>query len=168
MTIFELPAILGSLYLFAVAWPLSVIDIREKRLPNRLVVPALPITFLGYLVTAILSSEWNALISAFICAVLAFGLGLMANRFASLGMGDVKLITATTFALAWFSPISPFVALLLGFILAAAVIFVQLLRGKATLGDSLALGPYLIVGFVLTQMLSWSSYLGGFESINFL
>lgn len=167
MTLADYLASLGAFYLFVVAWPLSRIDIAEHRLPNRLVLPAFPITVAGMLAGSIIAGGWLQLAFALLSAIVAFAIGLLVNHFGSLGMGDVKLISATTLALAWFDPVAPLIALVLGFVLAAAVIFIQLLRGRTNLTNAIALGPYLLVGFVLTQILTWSSCFGG-ATPNFL
>jgi leader peptidase (prepilin peptidase)/N-methyltransferase len=111
MTPQNLPALLGPIYLVAVAWPLTRIDLRERRLPNRLVLPALAITLFGQLLAVLCSAPAPQLLVALACASCAFIGGLLLNRFAGLGMGDVKLITAITLALAWFNPFVPLVAL---------------------------------------------------------
>ena len=146
----DLFALSGTIYLVAVAYRLSMIDVREHRLPNRLVLPAFPIALGGQLIACMLGAEWFNLLTALACCLLALLIGLAANRWATLGMGDVKLI-----------------AVVLAFVIACAVVLVMVALRKTTLGSSFALGPYLLVGFVLTQMLTWSSYLGGF-SPNFL
>lgn len=167
MTPADYLASLGAVYIFAVAWPLSHIDIREHRLPNRLVLPAFPIAIFGLATGALIGNRWPDFAMAVVAAAISFVCGLLVNRFGSLGMGDVKLIAAMTLAMTWFSLFAPLIALVLGFVFAAAVILVQLMRGRTNLQNSIALGPYLLAGFVLTQMLTWSSYLGGF-SPNFL
>ena len=161
-------AALGSLYIFAVSWPLAKTDFLQHRLPNKLVLPAFPITFFGLLAASLFLNQWGQFLAAVSFSLVAFVVGLLANEYGSLGMGDVKLITVTTMALTWGSLIAPLIALVLGFVLAAAVILIQLLRGRTSLGDAIALGPYLLVGFVVTQMLTWSSYLGGFSPNFFL
>lgn len=141
---------LGPLYLMAVTWPLIRIDISERRLPNRLTLPAIPITVLGQILAVALGAEsWRLLIAVF-AAVVAFSASLALNRYAGLGMGDVKLITAITLALAWFSPLLPAIALLIGFMIAGAVSLAMVFLRKASMGSSIALGPYLLVGFVLS------------------
>lgn len=160
-------ALFGTIYLIAVSFRLSMIDIRFHRLPNRIVLPAYPITIVGQLLASALGNNWLNLISAIGCALLAFLIGMAANRWASLGMGDVKLIGAMALSLGWFSFLAPLVSVVLAFVIACAVVLVMVAMRKTTLGSSFALGPYLLVGFVLTQMLTWSTYLGGF-SPNFL
>ncbi len=157
----------GTIYLVAVAYRLSVIDIREHRLPNRLVLPAFPIALAGHLIASALAKAWFNLLVALACGLLALLIGLAANRWATLGMGDVKLITTISLSLGWFSFLAPLIAVVLAFVIACAVVLVMVALRKTTLSSSFALGPYLLVGFVLTQMLTWSSYLGGF-SPNFL
>ena len=156
-------ASLGAIYLLAVAGPLSVIDIREHRLPNKFVLPAFPIIILGFVVASVSQNSWQQTLFALTYSLVGFGIGLLINRYGSLGMGDVKLIAAMTLALAWFDLFAPVLALAAGLLLAAAVILILLVTGRTTLSQSIALGPYLLLGFVVTQILTWSSYFGGFD-----
>ena len=160
-------ALSGTLYLVAIAFRLSLIDIREHRLPNRLVLPAFPIALAGQLIASAFGGAWFNLLVALACCLLALLVGLAANRWATLGMGDVKLIGAMALSLGWFNFLAPLVAVVVALVVASAVVLVMVALRKTTMGSSFALGPYLLVGFVLTQMLTWSSYLGGF-SPNFL
>lgn len=143
----EIFAMLGPAYLVAVAVPLAVIDIREHRLPNKIVLPLVPITLLGQVIAGLLGADWQRMGTAAIAALLAFAAGLVANRFASLGMGDVKLITGMTLALAWLNPFSPLVALVAGFMAATVFVLVLVMLRKTRMGSSIALGPYLLFGF---------------------
>lgn len=141
---------LGPLYILAVAWPLTKIDIRERRLPNRLTLPAFPITLLGQVLAVAFGADLWSLLIALLAGVISFSACLALNRYAGLGMGDVKLISAMTLALAWFSPLMPAIALLIGFIIAGAVSLVMVALRKTNMGSSVALGPYLLVGFALS------------------
>ena len=156
-------ALAGTIYLVAIAWPLSRIDIREHRLPNRLVVPAFPIAIAGFVIASAISNQWANFGVAIAAAFISFFVGLAANRWASLGMGDVKLISAISLALGWFSFVAPLIAVILAFISASLIVLVLMALRKASLGSSIALGPYLLAGFVLTQILTWSTYAGGFS-----
>ena len=159
----DLFALSGTIYLLAVSYRLAVIDIREHRLPNRLVLPAFPISIAGHLVSCTLSNNWTNLLSALGCSLLALVTGLAANRWASLGMGDVKLIGAIALGLGWFSFLAPLIAVVLAFVFACAVVLVMVALRKTSLRSSFALGPYLLSGFALTQILTWSTYFGGFS-----
>ena len=141
---------LGPLYLLVVAWPLARIDFRERRLPNRLTLPAYPITLLGQSCAVWFGAEAWQLLVALLAAAMAFSASLALNRYAGLGMGDVKLIAAITLALAWFNPFLPAIALLIGFVIAGAVSLGMVYLRKTSMGSSIALGPYLLVGFALS------------------
>ncbi len=145
-------AYLGIAYLFAVAWPLAVIDIRERRLPNRLVLPAIPIAIVGQVVAAISGAPWWPMLYAIGAGLAAFGLGLIANLRGGLGMGDVKLIAAMSLSLGWFSPLAPLLGVSLAFVSAGFWLGIKLVAKKASMGSSIALGPYLLVGFVLASI----------------
>lgn len=140
-------AYLGVIYLLAVSWPLALTDIRERRLPNRLVLPAIPITVVGQVLASLSGAPWWPMLIALLTALIAFGIGLLANLRSGVGMGDVKLITAMSMALGWFSPMAPIVAISLAFGAAGAWLGLKLLVKKANMGSSVALGPYLLVGF---------------------
>jgi leader peptidase (prepilin peptidase)/N-methyltransferase len=77
----------------------------------------------------------------------AFAVGLGINRIGTLGMGDVKLITGMSLSLGWFSPVAPLIALVAAFALATIVVLFLFVTRKARMGSSIALGPYLLVGF---------------------
>lgn len=140
---------LGPLYLVAVAWPLTVIDVRERRLPNRLTLPVFPITLFGQGIAVLLGEDVGRLIVAVLIAIVTFAIALMLNLFAGLGMGDVKLIAGISLALAWFSPILPAVAILISFLAAGAASLALLALRKTRMGSSIALGPYLLFGFLV-------------------
>ena len=145
----ELFAWLGPAYLLVVAWPLARTDIREHRLPNRLTLPLLPVALFGQLLAAGFSGDWSRLGVSLGWAVVAFVVGLGINRVGTLGMGDVKLITGMSLSLGWFSPVAPLLALAAAFALATLVVLFLFATRRARMGSSIALGPYLLVGFVI-------------------
>ena len=148
---------LGLGYLVLTAWPLAKTDILERRLPNKYVLPAFPITWLGQLVAGFTGAGFVTMLWALLAGVVTFGLSLVINRLGLLGMGDVKLMTVMALALGWFSPLLPIVALGISFLIAGVVAFWLLLRKKIKLGGSMPLGPYLIAGFLGAVTLAvWS------------
>lgn len=138
----------GNLYLLAVAWPLARTDIREHRLPNKFTLPAIAIALVAEFLAAWLGNQWYNFAIAFGCGVAGFLVSLLANRFATLGMGDVKLITAISLCLGWFSPIAPVMAITIAFVLAGVVVLARVALRKARMGQSVALGPYLLAGLL--------------------
>jgi leader peptidase (prepilin peptidase)/N-methyltransferase len=148
---------LGLGYLVLTAWPLAKTDILERRLPNKYVLPAFPITWLGQLLAGVTGAGFVNMLWALLAGVVTFGLSLLINRLGLLGMGDVKLMTVMALALGWFSPLLPIIALGLSFLIAGVVAIWLLLRKRIKLGGSMALGPYLIAGFLGAVTLAvWS------------
>lgn len=143
----SLIASVGLIYLAIVSWPLAVIDIKQHRLPNKLVLPAFPITLLGQLISAVIFQTWQNILIALASAVVMFALTLGINRLGLLGMGDVKLMSAMALGLGWFALWLPIAAMLFTFLAAGLVALGLLVFGKLKLGASMALGPYLLAGF---------------------
>jgi leader peptidase (prepilin peptidase)/N-methyltransferase len=148
---------LGLGYLVLTAWPLAKTDILERRLPNKYVLPAFPITWLGQLLAGVTGAGFVNMLWALLAGVVTFTLSLLINRLGLLGMGDVKLMSVMALALGWFSPLLPIIALGLSFLIAGIVAIWLLLRKKLELGGSMPLGPYLIAGFLGAVTLAvWS------------
>jgi leader peptidase (prepilin peptidase)/N-methyltransferase len=139
---------LGLGYLVLTAWPLAKTDILERRLPNKYVLPAFPITWLGQILAGVLGAGFIDMLWAFLAAVITFASSLLINRLGLLGMGDVKLMTVMSLALGWYSPLLPIIALGLSFLIAGAVALALLAGKRIRLGGSMPLGPYLIAGFL--------------------
>ena len=138
---------LGLGYLVLTAWPLAKTDITQRRLPNKYVLPAFPITWIGQLLAGFFGAGFVNMLWAFIAGVVTFILALLINRAGLLGMGDVKLMTVMAIALGWYSPLLPMVALGLSFFIAGLVASGLLILKKIKLGGSIPLGPYLLAGF---------------------
>ena len=117
----------------------ALVDLREHRIPNRIVLPAAA-------VCALLAGP--AALRESVPALALVG-GLLVLAFvqpAALGMGDVK--EALLIAVALGSVAAP--ALLFGLMLAAIVgVVMTLARGRAALGVALPLAPFLAAGAVL-------------------
>jgi leader peptidase (prepilin peptidase)/N-methyltransferase len=131
-----------------------VIDLREHRLPNRLVLPAFPVAFLAQLIATIISADWARQLSAVLIALAVGVIGLGANYIDTLGMGDVKLATVIALTLGYFNLWLPAIAIGVAFVLAFAVVIVLITLGKVKIGSSIPLGPYLLVSFIGAN-LSW-------------
>ena len=148
---------LGLGYLVATAWPLAKTDILERRLPNKFVIPAFPITWAGQVAAGILGAGFVNMIWAFLAAAITFAGSLAINRMGLLGMGDVKLMTVMSLALGWYSPLLPVIALGLSFLIAGLAALILLAAKRIRLGGSMPLGPYLIAGFLgAITLVVWS------------
>jgi leader peptidase (prepilin peptidase)/N-methyltransferase len=138
---------LGLGYLALTAWPLAKTDIQQRRLPNKYVLPAFPMTLLGQVAAGITTGLWWNMLWAALAMLITFAVALGVNRLGLLGMGDVKLMSAMALALGWYSPILPVIAVLISFLIAGLAALILLGLGRIRLGSSLPLGPYLLVGF---------------------
>jgi leader peptidase (prepilin peptidase)/N-methyltransferase len=146
-------AVIPVLYLAAVTPELVRIDLREHRLPNRLVVPGIGI---GLLTWAIESLAAGHPVLAPIVAGSASALFLLALCvFGGIGMGDVKL--AAAIGLASWVPLVGVLSPVIGFLVGGVASFALIVRrGRASkhgsttgsrLGNRMAFGPYLLAGF---------------------
>jgi leader peptidase (prepilin peptidase) / N-methyltransferase len=159
----QLPALAGIAYLFAVAPRLAVIDLRERRLPNRLVLPGMPVALLGQLVAvAINPATAQQLLNALMAGLVAFGLTLIANIRFGLGMGDVKLFVLIALTLGWFSPWLVAAVWVFASMTGVLQVGVSALRARTLrLRGTIALGPHLLAGFVLAACLAaWMAIAG--------
>ena len=148
---------IGPAYLLAVSLPLAIIDIRQRRLPNRLVLPGLAITLLAHVAAVLFGADWARMLTAWLTATLVFALAAVANGFGALGMGDVKLMALMTASLAWFGWQHPLIAFAVTFVLATVGVLVLFVARRVKLGSTLALGPYLLAGFASAAIaLVWS------------
>lgn len=138
---------LGLGYLVLTAWPLAKTDIMERRLPNKYVLPAFPITWTGQLLAGLFGAGFTNMLWAFVAGVVTFILALLINRAGLLGMGDVKLMSVMAIALGWYSLLLPIIALGLSFLIAGVFALALLLSKRIKLGGSMPLGPYLLAGF---------------------
>jgi leader peptidase (prepilin peptidase)/N-methyltransferase len=134
-------------YLLAVSGPLIITDIREHRLPNKLVLPAIPVALVSWLVLAITLNQWGKFFIALLCGLGVFALGVLANRFGRIGMGDVKLSFSLVLVVGWFSwPLALLVPVLALVFILATVAFIIFVRKNPT-PQSIAFGPHLIIAF---------------------
>ena len=146
--------LLGLTYFAATTIPLVVYDLRERRLPNKITIPGLVVA----IVSLALTMEWGKFLVALGISALLFLLGTLLSVRGWIGMGDVKLFTGLSMLLAWFDPALVWQASLWAFGIATFVVLAGFVVKKMTARSTIALGPYLLVGFwiVVTQP-AWSS-----------
>jgi leader peptidase (prepilin peptidase)/N-methyltransferase len=146
--------LIGIGFFAATTIPLMVIDFRERRLPNKITIPGYLISLLGLVLTL----EWSRVLTAVVISALLFGIGTLISLKGWIGMGDVKLVSGLSLLLAWFDPSLVWQATLWSFGLATVVVLVGFIAKKITTRSSIALGPYLLLGFwVVVIPPVWSS-----------
>jgi len=140
-------------YIAATAVPLMVIDIKQHRLPNKIVLPMIAITFLSQLTLAIWTGAWASLGISVGLGFAMLVLGLAANYFQWVGMGDVKLLVALTMMLSWFTMLGAVllmpISIAVGFVVTILTMFL-----KKKLPTAIPLGPVILATFATTLTLT--------------
>ena len=134
-------------YLLFASIPLVLTDLREHRLPNRFTYSAIALSFFATGYVAVSDNRYLQLLIALGISLSTFGIGYLLAKYADVGMGDVKLLSATNLLLAWYSPWLVLFALTLSFTLASLVSAIGFLMGRLSWKTPLATGPYLFLGF---------------------
>lgn len=141
-----------SLTAFAVAIVrLWAVDVREHRLPNRLVYPLYATAGLPALAATALTSGWPGLHRALTGAALMLGF-YWAMRLASrraLGLGDVKLAGILGLLLSLPSWTNLLWGNLLIFLLGGLYSLTLLATRRATASTHIAFGPFMLAGTAL-------------------
>lgn len=120
----------------------ALVDLRERRIPNRIVLPAV-------LVCACLAGPAMLRLGLLALVVVGVLLALALLRPAALGMGDVKLALLVAVALG--AAATP--ALLVGLALAAlAGLSLALRRGRSALQSAIPLAPFLTVAAAISLL----------------
>ena len=143
----ELILLIPTGYLLFASIPLIVFDLREHRLPNRFTYSAIALSIFATGFVAASDDRYQQFFIALAISLSTFGIGYLLAKYADVGMGDVKLLTATNLLLAWHSPWLVLFALTMSFTLASLVSAIGLLMGRLSWKTPVAMGPYLLLGF---------------------
>ena len=145
----------------ALAIPLSVIDIREHRLPNRHTYFLIASAIAGTLLASLLGALWLDFASGIAMGIVTAFVGYLLARFGAIGMGDVKLLIAMHICLGWHWPVLVLFSLSLGLALASAIGLIGLVIGKLNPRTLIPLGPYLLIGFLVVSYSPVSAVITG-------
>jgi leader peptidase (prepilin peptidase)/N-methyltransferase len=139
-------AALGFLGALGVA--LAAIDVAVQRLPDRLTLPAYPVTIVLLAAAALAGPDLSALVRALLGGlVMAAGYLLLGlARPGPLGGGDIKLAGLAGLALGWLGWPAVLLGGALGFILAGVASLALLAARRVTLRSAISFGPYLLAG----------------------
>ena len=142
------PALAGIAYLLVATPALTVIDLCERRLPNKIVLPGLAVAIAGQVIAGLLDANSLARFwAAILVALGVFALGLIANLRNGFGMGDVKLSTLAALSVAWLHP--ELVLWLLGLACLSGTLQIAgraIHARKLELAGTIAFGPHLLFG----------------------
>ena len=150
------PALPAVLAFTAAGTVLAVVDLAEKRLPNRVIALSFVVVALLLVVASGFTGEWIPLVWA-----LAGSAGMFAVYFvlalispSSMGMGDVKLALVIGLLLGWFGLNVWLVGLLAAFLLGGLVAIVALLLRRVTLRGSIPFGPSMLAGALIALLVA--------------
>jgi leader peptidase (prepilin peptidase) / N-methyltransferase len=134
-------------FFLAVLVALTIVDIRTRRLPDRIVLPAALIVLAAHIAVAPdRALEW--IVAAVGASGVLFLLALIYPD--GLGMGDVKLALLLGAALGW----SVVGAIAIGFMAAAlAGLLLIARRGWSARKSTIPLGPFLALGSVAVLLI---------------
>jgi leader peptidase (prepilin peptidase)/N-methyltransferase len=128
----------------ALAW----VDIRQHRLPNRIVLPALGVAVLLFLGSSFADgavAKWmGAPVGAAVLFAFYLVLALISPR--GMGMGDVKLAGLVGLCAGYLGVSTWIAAALAGFVVGGVVAAISLLSRRATARTLLPFGPSMIAG----------------------
>lgn len=140
-----LPAFLA---VTAVGTAVAIVDLREKRIPNRMLLVAAPVLAALLVAGALLRGEPERLVGVLAGAaamfVLYFVIALVAP--AAMGMGDVKLAALLGAALGAMGLTGWLVGLLAAFLIGGVVAVVALVAGRVGWRGSIPFGPWMVAG----------------------
>lgn len=139
--------LLGLAVVIAGALPLSIIDFREHRLPNRFTYPAIAINIGIVAIAGMATLDPLRMAISLAIASATWGIGYALSNAKGIGMGDVKLLVAINASVSWFSPAAVLVLLAIGFTLASLASLALIAMRKANLKTPIAMGPFLLLGF---------------------
>jgi leader peptidase (prepilin peptidase) / N-methyltransferase len=145
------PVLPAFLLLAALAPVLTVTDLRWRRLPDRLTLPAYPAAALllaaGALAIPDGGRRFLSALAGLAAAWLFFAL-LALIRPGGLGWGDVKLSGVLGLYLGWLGPAAVAAGLLGAFALAALAGLGLIAAGRATRKSQLPFGPFMLVSAI--------------------
>ena len=129
---------------------LVVIDLAEERLPDRIVLPLIPITALLLTLSAWTTGQWGSLARAGLAAVALFVLYFLMMVFSpDLGFGDVKLAAVVGAFGGWFGWGAVMLGFGAGWAVSAIVGMILIATRRRGRKGSVAFGPFMILGAVL-------------------
>jgi leader peptidase (prepilin peptidase) / N-methyltransferase len=153
------PLLVSAVYLIALLWGLTLvhIDLRVRRLPDRLVLPAYPVTAVALLACSVVTGRWSALAVAAASAGVAVAvftvLALLSPGAGGLGLGDVKLAGVLAALLGWFDWRAAAIGLAAGFVLGGVAAAVLLISRRADRHSHIAFGPAMVAGAYLACLI---------------
>ena len=144
------PAGLTVVYLAAVTPALWAIDVREHRLPDRLVLPGYLVATLSIALVTLVTGVLP--VGALVSGGAYLALTLVLSVAGGMGLGDVKLSGVLGLAAGSLSPTAALVSPVAAFVAGGVAAVVVLARSGP--GTRIAFGPFLLAGFWFAVVVS--------------
>ena len=132
---------------------LTIIDLREHRLPNSITLPMLAVTPVGLVLADVIDGRvatawtgWSGAALGALAWLIALGSIWFASRGAGMGLGDVKLSPSLGATLGWLSLETALLGLAMSFILGGVVSVVLLITKRVQRRTAIPFGPFLLLG----------------------
>lgn len=142
------------------ALALAVVDIREHRLPNRMVAWA----FLGCVVltvvVAVVTSDPSVLLRSLAASVAAVAAFAVAHVLGGMGMGDVKYAAVTGWALGTIGWSAVWWGHLLGFVAAGGIVVVGVVVSRMHRRTAVPFGPFMGLGSLIVGVAAVAPAIG--------
>lgn len=135
---------------------LSVIDQRNKRLPDALTLPLYLILLAILGVDALINGHLNSLLVAFVSSLTLPLFYLLLNIVSrgGMGFGDAKFALSVGLLTGYINAFNTVASTFIAFFLGAAVGTIAIKTGKSTRKSTLAFGPFIYLGVLLGPWLS--------------
>lgn len=128
---------------------LSVVDIREHRLPNPMVLASVTGAFVIAAVGSFAQDDWWVLARALGACLAAVAVFAIAHVVGGMGMGDVKYAASTGLVLGTIGWSAVWWGHFLGFVLAGLVVAVGLITRTLHRRSKIPFGPFMAAGATL-------------------
>lgn len=133
--------------LVAIATWLSVIDLRERRLPNKIVGPLALVTTMVVLVAGVVGDDLGRTRRALLVGAIAVIVCFVANLAGGMGMGDVKYSFPLFTVIGWFGGLAVNMTVLTTALAGGLVGIVLVATGRGR-KFRLPYGPFMSLGLV--------------------
>ena len=149
------PGMLAFGFLGVLGVALAAIDIKVKRLPDLLTLPAYPVMIALLGAAALTDGTGTDLVRALLggLTLAACYLLLALARPGQMGGGDIKLAGLAGLALGWLGWPALVTGAALGFLLCGAVSAAMLATRMITLRASISFGPFLLAGTLIAVVM---------------
>ena len=141
-------------FLGALGVALAAIDLSVQRLPDRLVLPAYPVTIVLLTIAALTGHAEGSLVRALLGGLVLSGtyLALALLRPGGIGGGDVKLAGLAGLALGWLGWPTLLAGAALGFMLSGVVSMALVAARRLTMQSMISFGPFMLAGALLATL----------------